>query len=183
MAVLSSRIAPGPVSVTLVPMMTTRRVFSFALFGAVAARAQPAKPDFSGTWELDVDRTEATFTPPAMTQVIDHKDPVFKWTTKFKEESPKLPMFLSGFAVPSGELRTDAHYETVKVQAGERETRTMWNGPKLVTTWTIRTLHDPSQGKWQRSLSEDGATQTVDMEFRSAMMGLVQAKLIFLKRP
>jgi hypothetical protein len=163
-------------------MMTTRRLFTFGLFGAVL-RAQPAKPDFSGTWELDPDRTEGPFTPPAMTQTVDHKDPVFKWTTKFKDEgTPKVPMFLTGFAVPSGEVKSDAHYETVKLQAGERETRTMWTGQKMVTTWTIRTLHDPSQGKWQRSLSEDGKTQTVDIEFRSTMMGVVQAKLVFVKR-
>jgi hypothetical protein len=163
--------------------MTTRRQFTYGLFGAtLAARAEQEKPDFSGTWTLDADRTEGPFTPPAMTQVIDHKDPVFKWTTKFKEEgTPKLPVFLTGFAVPSGEVKTDAHYETTKIQAGERETRTMWNGQRLVTTWTIRTLHDPSQGKWQRSLSDDGKTQTVDLEYRSAMMGLVQAKLVFVK--
>lgn len=164
----------------------TRRELAQAFALTAACRPllsyQSAKPDFTGAWDLDIDRTEGPFTPPGMIQTIDHKDPVFKWTTKFKDEgTPKLPQYLSGLAVPSGEIRTDGHYETVKVTGGEKETHTVWSAGKLITIWTIRTLHDPSQGKWQRSLSEDGKTQNLLLEFQSTMMGTVQARLVFIK--
>ncbi len=167
--------------------MTTRRKFTCAFVGVSLSApwrgsAQQTRPDFSGTWELDLDRVEGPFTPPAMTQVIEQKDPVFKWTTQIRQDGVKVPMFLTGFAAPNGETKTDGHYETVKIQGGERETHALWSGQKLVTSWAIRTLHDPSDGKWTRSLSEDGKTQTVELQFRSAMMGLVQATLVFVRR-
>ena len=164
-----------------------RQVLSLVLLSAIAvlpAAPQQTKPDFSGRWVLDLTKTEAPAQPPEMEQVIDHKDPVLKWTTKFKDTGASETMlpFLIGIADGQAEVRADGKEEAVKNGPFERRSHTVWDGQRLVTTWTMKTPQDPPEGRWVRSLSADGKTQIIDIEFRSAVMGTVQAKLIFSKR-
>jgi len=120
-----------------------------------------------------------------MELVIDHKDPVLKWTTTFKDENAAKMMlpFLMVIADRQAELRADGKDEVVKTGLFERRSRTEWEGQRLVTSWTMKTPQDPPQGRWVRSLSADGKTQTVDIEFKSAMMGTPEVTLIFSKLP
>jgi hypothetical protein len=164
--------------------MMKRAVIFLAVVLAVCLRAQQGRPDFSGQWKLDLARTQAPADPPEMEQTIEHKEPALKWSTKIgtQDGSPMLPPFLMGIADPQGELTTDGK-ETVKtVGPFERRSRSEWQGQRLVTTWSVKTPQDPPHGKWIRSLSADGKTQTVDVEFQSEMMGTVQAHLVFSKR-
>jgi len=148
------------------------------------AEAQQQKTDFSGHWMLDVAKCEAPVAPPEMEQVVEYKDHVLRWTTTLADANASRMMlpFLMGIADPKEQLRTDGVEETVRNGPFERTSRTVWDGHKLVTTWTMKTPQDPPEGKWVRSLSADGKMQTIDIEFRSAMMGTVQAKLVFSRR-
>ena len=54
---------------------------SLLLVGAVLLPAK--KPDFSGSWELNVQKSDMGGAPVTRISVqIDHKDPVFKYTAK-----------------------------------------------------------------------------------------------------
>jgi hypothetical protein len=108
-----------------------------------------------------------------------------KWTTTFKDENAATMMlpFLMVIADRQAELRADGKEEVVKTGVFEQRSRTVWEGQRLVTSWTMKTPQDPPQGRWVRSLSADGKTQTVEIEFRSAMMGTLQVTLIFTRRP
>lgn len=165
-----------------------RNAVGFVLFVAatvgMCTAQQRSRPDFSGRWELEVSKTEAPAQPPEMEQVVEHNDPLLKWSTTFKDAKAQEMMlpFLMGIADPKGQLRADGKEEVVKTGPFERRSITAWNGQRLVTTWTMKTPQDPPQGRWVRFLSSDGKTQTVEIEFRSAMMGTVRAKLVFSKR-
>jgi hypothetical protein len=164
--------------------MIKRAVIFLAMVLAVGLRAQQGRPDFSGQWKLDITRTQTPAELPGMEQTIEHKEPSLKWSTKISTQdgSAMLPPFLMGIADPEGNLITDGKEIIRTVGPFERRSRSEWQGQRLVTTWSVKTPQDPPHGKWIRSLSADGKTQTVDIEFQSEMMGTIQAHLVFSRR-
>ena len=143
--------------------MTNKILASFALF-FMAAFANPAaapKPDFTGNWKLNIEKSEMGPMPPptSMTQKIDHKDPVLKVTT-------------SASGGPQGDMNYDVKYTT----DGKPCTNTFFDREATSTlTWEgefllIETKADFGQGevtikgKW--GLSPDGKTlkQTAHIE-------------------
>jgi hypothetical protein len=157
--------------------------FGLAAIGGASAAQPQSKPDFSGRWELDLAKSEAPATPPAMVQNVEYDYPTLRWTTVFKDANAgrmTLP-FLMVIADREGEVTASGNEEVVKTGSFERRSRTALEGQRLVTTWTMKTPQDSPEGRWVRSLSADGKTQTVEIEFHSALMGNLSAKLVFSK--
>ena len=62
----------------------------------------------------------------------------------------------------------------------EIASRTVWEDSKLVTDWRMKTRSPLSEGKYDRSLSEDRKTLTVGVRRRSASNEIEQ-HLVFVE--
>ncbi len=135
------------------------------VFLAVAARAQDAKPNFSGTWRLDIAKSDfgAAPAPESIVHVIEHKEPNVKLTTTQKNAQGEL--------TNERALTTDGQENTNKMRttAGDTEAKSTskWDGKKLGTA-----MHFDVQGvtinindTWE--LSADAKVLTIIREIKT----------------
>ena len=126
---------------------------------AVPAVAQNGTPNFSGTWTLDVAKSDFGPAPPpdSVVMVVDHKEPTIKTTTTQKGAQ--------GDATNESTLTTDGKENVNKLRAmgGEQDVRstTKWNGKKLATARTleIQGMTISMNDAWE--LSDDGKVMTI----------------------
>jgi hypothetical protein len=96
-----------------------------------SGRAQGAKPNFSGTWRLDVAKSDfgPAPAPESIVHVVEHKEPNLKITTTQKGAQ--------GEVTNERALTTDGKENTnkMKTNAGEAEAKStsQWDGKKLAT--------------------------------------------------
>ncbi len=152
-------------------LMSTLFVIAAAANVAMAAD----KPDFSGTWKMDADKSVFGPMPPptSMTRKIDHKDPALSVNT-----------VSSG---PQGDQDMTFKYAT---DGTETTNSMMGNDVKSTATWDAKTLVIKSAAnfggadvkltdKW--SLSDDGKTLT-DVLAISAPQGDFEITYVLLKQ-
>jgi len=132
-------------------MRSLRILFVLAAlaFGAVALMAD-TKPDFTGTWKLNVDKSDLGGAPiTALVVTVDHKEPSFKFTAKGTaggEDFEETESFTT-----DGKPNEDSHGGTVKCH---------WEDATLVIEGTAP---DGNGGDSSRlTLSADGKTITRD---------------------
>lgn len=151
--------------------------------GAVTAKATPpavvgapsgSKPNFSGTWKLDVTKSDFGVLPPdnSRTYVIDHNDPVLKIAVSADTAQGKQDFTLN--------FTTDGKEATNN--AGGLEL-------KSILTWESSTLVDNTKLKFQDQdvtvkeiwlLSDDGKTLTQSAHYISPM-GEMDTKFVYAK--
>jgi hypothetical protein len=142
---------------------------------AVACSAQEAKPDFSGKWVLNVEKSEFAPLPPpeSGSRVIDHKDPKMKITETNKGQR--------GERTTEREITTDGQENKNTFPNGEYVSKSHWNGSKLVTEGRLQ-LQDNEIGiKETTELSKDGKTLTLKRQLSSPQGEAVQ-KLVYIKQ-
>jgi hypothetical protein len=133
-----------------------------------------AKPNFSGTWKLDVSKSDFGVLPPdnSRTYVIDHSDPVLKIAVSADTAQGKQDFTLS--------FTTDG--KEVTNNAGGLEL-------KSILTWESSTLVDNTKLKFQDQdvaikeiwlLSDDGKTLTQNAHYTSTM-GEMDTKFVYVK--
>lgn len=158
---------------------TTGIALALALFLASLGWAQDAKPNFSGTWTLDVVKSEFGPTPPpeSVVLVIDHKEPNIKTTNTQKG--------------PQGELTNERSITTdgkenlnkARTMVGEQEVKSTskWNGDKLETAFTLdmQGMALDITDSWQ--LSEDGKVLTISRGIKTPQGDFTQ-KMVFNKQ-
>jgi TonB family protein len=149
-------------------------------------------PDFSGRWELDKAKSNL---PPAspddLVEVIDHRDPQLRITTKSKDwstefgENIQKPIAVTLFAltIPEWVTTTDGMERSEKYGPGELKSKTHWEGERLITAWSLERDGKPEiEGEWVRSLSADGTTQSLEVKAHDPQRGgKGEAKLVFVK--
>jgi hypothetical protein len=137
--------------------------------------AQPAKPDFSGRWRMEKDKSNfGTFqVPDLVVQVVEHHDPTMNVHTVETAGKKTTTADVSYF--------TDGTISTNVIKGREAESKAFWDGPAL----NVRTSEKDSKGedvviedRWE--LSEDGATLTRTSHIITAK-GSVDLKLISRK--
>jgi hypothetical protein len=146
------------------------------VIAAAAGMAQAAdKPDFSGDWKMDADKSVFGPLPPptSMTRKIDHKDPAIS-----VDESR------SG---PQGDMNTTMKYSsdgketTNSLMGNDVKSKAVWEGKTLVITSAANfggadvKLTD----KW--TLAEDGKTLT-DVLGISAPQGDFEMTFVLVKQ-
>lgn len=125
--------------------------------GAAYAQApsQDAKPDFSGRWRMEKDKSDfATFqVPDVVVQVVDHHDPTMNIHTVETAGKRTSTADVSYF--------TDGTISKNVINGRDAESKAFWDGPAL----NIRTSEKDSKGedvviedRWE--LSSDGGTLT-----------------------
>jgi hypothetical protein len=98
--------------------------------------AQAAKPNFTGTWTLDIAKSNFGPAPPpeSMVMVVEHKDPAIRIKTTQKSAD--------GETLNDRSMTIDGKPNTNKITlvGGEQQTITStskWDGAKFVTTYPI----------------------------------------------
>jgi hypothetical protein len=133
------------------------------------------KPDFSGTWKLNVAKSDfGNFPgPSSRTDEITHKEPAIA-----------VNVNLEG---PQGKLQFTANYTTdgkeVTNKMGDREVKAVarWDGNNLLINSKFNINDAPVTATATWSLGADGKTFTINVHFTSAM-GDVDQKLVFEKQ-
>lgn len=153
-----------------------KRLFPAALLalGLGIAPAQ-AKPNFSGTWKLNVSKSDfgPIPAPDSQEQKINQEDPSMKVNVAEKGQMGDLNFDLS--------YTTDGKECTNTVAGNEFKSVANWDGNDLVidTKGSFDGNDFTAKDRW--TLSEDGKTLTVQRHLASAM-GEADQKVIFEKQ-
>ena len=151
---------------------------SVVLLLAASAWAQ-STPNFSGTWTLDVAKSDFGPAPPpdSVVMVIDHKEPSIKSTTVQKGQQ--------GDTNNESSITTDGKENVNKLRTpvGDQDVRSTskWNGTKLATDRTLE-IQGMSIGMndfWE--LSDDGKVLRVVRNINTPQ-GNFATKLVFNKK-
>ena len=162
---------------TLAGVMTAVLVAGAAV--AEPAGAQEAKPDFSGTWVLDLARSNPgpLPAPESLQVVIDHKDPAITSTLTQKAADD--------VATSRTVITTDGqeNRNTVSTPDGEVTliSRSRWSGRTLITATSTTVQGTPIGVTESWSLSADGKEMVVSRAF-SSDQGAFQQKFVFTRR-
>jgi hypothetical protein len=153
-----------------------RKLFiALSVAGALAATlAAQSKPNFSGTWTLNVAKSEFGLLPGPTnrTDVIEHNDPMLKDTVTAEGPQGAQNMVVT--------VSTDGKEATNPQGPLSVKSTLSWQGSDLVMN-SKTSMNDTDitlKSVW--SLSADGKTLTQNIHFTSAM-GETDQKLIFEK--
>ena len=145
---------------------------------AATVVAQGAKPNLSGTWTLDLSKSDfgGVPTPTAMVLTIDHKEPTLKIKSEQKSEM--------GDVANERTLTTDGKPNTNKIRAGQGDqmvtSTTKWDGQKLVSTYTMDIgVSADFVDTWE--LSSDGKVLTVLRDIKAGA-DAIAIKTVFTKK-
>jgi hypothetical protein len=141
-----------------------RRIFALVACAAAAltVAAADTKPDLSGEWKLNIDKSNFGPMPPpeSETRTINHADPTLNM---------KL-VRVGGI----GDVTTDLNYttdgkeavNTIKTPNGDLEVKTTmtWEGKNLLekSKLNLQGMDIAIEGRWE--LSEDGKTLTLNIK-------------------
>lgn len=127
-------------------------------FIAAPAWAQDAKPNFTGTWILDVARSDnQSPAPESVVHVIDHKEPTIKITTRVK--------YQAGDSTDTLNLTTDGReisdtMHGMGTQRGRKLTA-KWDDRRLLTSMKFDAQGPTMEINDSWALSEDGRVLTL----------------------
>ena len=151
-----------------------KKLLLLVLALSLAALAQD-KPNFSGTWELQVANSEFGPLPAPESQisVIDHKEP--KVQVKVTSKTAQ------GEQGSTRNLTTDGEENTNQVGGNTWKSRTHWEERVLVTESNFEIQGNKIRIKDRWTLSDDGKSFTNNRELASDM-GEAQQRLVFAKK-
>ncbi|MGI8745003.1 MAG: hypothetical protein ACR2NN_21020 [Bryobacteraceae bacterium] len=132
------------------------------------------KPNFSGTWKLNVAKSDFGVIPgpESRTDIIDHNDPSLKIATKEDGPQGKRDYVMV--------LTTDGK-ENVNNPGIEIKSASTWEGPALVTNTKLKFQENDIAIKNVMTLSDDGKTLTVNAHL-SGPMGEADQKFVYEKQ-
>jgi len=148
---------------------------SVALLLAASARAQDTKPNFSGTWSIDLAKSDFGPAPPpeSVVHVIEHKEPSVKDTATQKGSQ--------GEVTSDRTLTTDGKENTYKLKTmvGEQDVKATshWDGRKLATVLKFEIQGAPVNINEAWELSADGKVLTIVREIKSPQGEFTQRAL------
>jgi hypothetical protein len=147
---------------------------------AVAPAAKPAtaaggKSNYSGTWKLNVGKSDFGVLPPpdSRTDIIDHKDPAMKVATTQDSAQGKQDYTMT--------ITTDGKEATNNPGGMELKSTATWEGSNLAVNTKLKFQDNDVAIKTVWILSDDGKTMTQNAHFTSAM-GEFDQKMIFEKQ-
>jgi hypothetical protein len=136
----------------------TRR--NFAQFTGLACAAAltgvpvmaAGKPDFSGTWKLNIDKSNFGPAPPptSQTRTVDHKDPAIKVVTNQSGAEGDITLSTT-YSTDGTETKNDFMGNEMKCVA-------KWDGDTLVIDSKLDFQGTPVSVKETWKLSDDGKT-------------------------
>jgi hypothetical protein len=153
-------------------MKKTVLLFVAVLALAGLACAADDKPNFSGKWVLDVEKSDfgPVPAPTAQSQDIDHKDPKIKVKTVSKTQQ--------GETTVESNRTTDGEENTNTMGGTEVKSKTVWDGKKLVTTMKrqIQGMDIDVKDTWE--LADDSKSFTITRELKTPQGDFTQKLLL-----
>jgi hypothetical protein len=142
---------------------------------AVAASGSGAKPNYSGTWKLNVSKSDfgPIPGPDSRTDVIEHNDPTLKVSTAQEGAQGKQEYTLN--------MTTDGKEATNTPGGLEVKSIGGWEANNLVMNIKLRVQDNDVAVKATWLLSEDGKTLTQSQHLSTAM-GELDQKMVFEKQ-
>jgi len=155
------------------------RMYRKAILTSVAALALAtslaAKPNFSGTWTLNVSKSDFGMLPgpTSRTDVIEHNDPALKDTvTQETQQGPQNATL--NYTTDGKEATNEQGPMTVTSTLG-------WEGDSLVVNSKTSFQGNDISVKQVWTLSADGKTLTQNAHLAAAALGETDQKLVFEK--
>lgn len=156
--------------------MLRRSVTLTFIFTSLAALLlAQEKPNFSGTWKLNVAKSDFGVLPPpeSQTSIIEHHDPAFKMTVSAVTAQGKMDYAL--------ESTTDGKETAVKMGPRDVKLAFSWDGPALNVNSKLMFNDQEVTLKSVWTLSADGKTLTQNVHINSPM-GELDQKQVFDKQ-
>jgi hypothetical protein len=152
---------------------------SAVLLALTISTAAQGQPNFSGTWTLDVAKSDfgPMPGPDSVVMVIDHKDPALKVNVAQKSQM--------GDATNDSTYTTDGKDNVNKMRspAGDQDVKstTKWNGKMLATSRTIEAqgMSIGIDETWD--LSPDGKVMTINRTLNTPQ-GAFTTKMVLNKK-
>jgi hypothetical protein len=133
-----------------------KRFLTCALFLAAAAfTARAEKPNFSGEWSLNADKSNLGPMPPptSMTRKVDHSDPSLSMT----QATTGGPQ---GDQTVTMKFTTDGKEGTTEMMGNAAKTKATWEGDTLVINISFEVGGSEIKLTEKWSLDKDGKTLT-----------------------
>lgn len=147
----------------------------FVIVAAAGMAMAADKPDFSGDWKMDADKSVFGPMPPptSMTRKIDHKDPDV--TVNLSQSSPQ------GDMNAIIKYSTDGKETTNSLMGNDVKSKAAWDGKALVITSAANFGGADVKliNKW--TLSDDGKTLT-DVQNISMPQGDFEMTFVLVKQ-
>lgn len=142
---------------------------------APAAAANGAKPNYSGTWKLNVAKSDfgPIPAPDSRTDVIEHNDPILKVSTAQEGAQGKQEYTLN-MTTDGKEMINNPGGLEVKSIGG-------WEANNLVVNVKLKFQDNDVEAKTTWLLSADGKTMTQNQHLTTAM-GELDQKMVFEKQ-
>ena len=133
------------------------------------------KPDFSGTWKLNVAKSEFGMLPgpTSRTDVITHKDPSLSDSVTLENAEGKQ-QYVANYT-------TDGKEAVNKIGPREIKSTLKWVGSNLAVSSKLVYNDADVTGESTWALSADGKTLTISVHYTSPM-GETDQKLVFEKQ-
>ncbi|MBZ5609016.1 MAG: hypothetical protein LAP38_12210 [Acidobacteriia bacterium] len=151
-------------------------VATIALGALAASLAAQSKPNYSGTWKLNVEKSDFGVAPPSnsRTDVIEHSDPSLKVHTTDDGAQGKQEYTLN--------MTTDGKEVTNHVAEMEVKNTASWDGGSLVvgTKLSVQDIDLAVKATWL--MSDDGKTLTQNAHIVAGAVGEFDQKLVFEKQ-
>jgi hypothetical protein len=152
---------------------------AMVLLLAATAVSQTAKPDFSGTWTLDLAKSDfgQMPAPQSVVYVVEHKEPNVKISSTQVGEQGEMTNVRN--------ISTDGkeNTNTMRAMGSEQEMKstTTWDANKLVTSLKVAFQGTPVEIVDSWDLSADGKVLTISRQFKTAQGDFAQ-KTVFNKK-
>jgi hypothetical protein len=151
---------------------------SLALFAK-----DPKEQGFSGKWSLIKDQSHSTEPLPDLHQQIKVKGSEVTIQNQFPEPANGIaPLVFLGIMTTSLRLNTDGTEVTNQIGPFAYVSKTTVDGNTMTTDWHAEVNGDPVQGKWVRTLSDDGRQSTLTITETSTKGQNGNATLVFKRK-
>ena len=156
-------------------MLRNAIVATLAVLACAVSAAAQSKPNFSGTWKLNLDKSDFGVLPPSSgrTDVVDHQDPSLKVSVSDAAAQGQQDYTLM--------LTTDGKEATNHPGGLEMKSIANWEGSNLVVNTKLQFQGNDVGIKTTWTLSDDGKTLTESAHLTSPM-GETDQKLLFEKQ-
>ncbi len=153
------------------------RKFALVLLTSLLAAgciAAADKPDLSGTWTIDLEKSDFGMMPPPtkLERKIAHKDPDFNVTT--------LQANARGERTSEAKMTTDGKECEIQIMGRPAKAKAVWEGKSIIVTTKAEFQGNELTQVEKWTLSEDGKTLQAESTLNSPM-GENKSKLIFKK--
>jgi hypothetical protein len=166
--------------------VSKRWITGFALILSLTlalSAKDPKEQGFSGKWSLVKDGTHSTDPLPDLHQEVKIKGSDVTIMNRFPEPANGIaPLVFLGIMTTAIHLKTDGSEVTDQIGPFAYVSKTTLDGNTMSTDWHAVVNGDPVQGKWVRTVSDDGKQTTLQITETSTKGQNGNATLVFKRK-